>query len=119
LRKKLQAQIDGATRGLQDVEEQRQKDREFVEQAFYTSNEEGMGVSPNSYEGQNRMPRKGAPTRDIKLTDPLEELGTGTVLPEQRIVKKAVARVGARASILAPVPILDEDKYEYYSSEDE
>ena len=35
------------------------KDVAFVENAFYTSNEEGMGVSPNAYEGQNRMPRPG------------------------------------------------------------
>ena len=31
-----------------------------MEQAFYTSNEEGMGVSPNAYNGQNRMPAKPA-----------------------------------------------------------
>lgn len=30
---------------------------EFVENAFYTSNEDGMGVSPNQYVDQNRMPR--------------------------------------------------------------
>ena len=60
----------------------RLNDIAFVEQAFYTSNEEGMGVSPNLYEGQNQMPRRPG-TRDAKTTnrtyvapliDPMAEL---------------------------------------------
>ena len=55
-----------------------------------------MGVSPNSYEGQNRMPRPGnrvrSPPRDIpfgnNLNDSLEE-DIAKIMPEQRIVKKS------------------------------
>ena len=57
--KKLQAEIDAEAIRLQEVESKKMKDVAFVENAFYTSNEEGMGVSPNAYEGQNRMPRPG------------------------------------------------------------
>lgn len=42
------------------VNAQALKDKElaFVENAFYTSNEEGMGVSPNAFTQQNKMPTK-------------------------------------------------------------
>ena len=117
--KQLQAKIDAESNSLKDVEDKRAKDIAFVEQAFYTSNEEGMGVSPNTYEGQNRMPRPGrnrTPSRDIiKLIDPIEELAGSSkvttaaknIMPEQRIVKKAAQRDK------------DDDKYEYYTSDDE
>jgi len=98
--RQLQAKIDAESNSLKDVEDKRAKDIAFVEQAFYTSNEEGMGVSPNTYEGQNRMPRPGrnrTPSKEIKLVDPIEELAGSSkvttaaksIMPEQRIVKKA------------------------------
>lgn len=63
---------------LQAAEEQRRNDLNFVENAFYTSNEEGMGVSPNTFEGQNRMPRPGnrsrTPPRDVPFGDPMVEV---------------------------------------------
>ena len=48
--KELEDRIEEESRRLRDVEEKREKDIQFVENAFYTSNEEGMGVSPNQYE---------------------------------------------------------------------
>jgi len=93
--KKLQAQIDEEQARLRDVEEKRQKDLDFVENAFYTSNEEGMGVSPNSYEGQNRMPRPGhrvkTPPKDVPMTDPLSDLekSLDKIMPNHRVVKKS------------------------------
>lgn len=39
------------SRILLEAEEQRLKDIAFVENAHYTSNEEGMGVSPTTFEG--------------------------------------------------------------------
>ena len=66
------------------------------------------------------MPRRGDQQRDVKLTDPLAELGAGAVLPEQRIVKKNTVKAGATGSGRdAAKPPIEEDKYEYYSSEDE
>lgn len=150
--KKLQHQIDEENRRLQEVEDKKRKDIEFVENAFYTSNEEGMGVSPNSYEGQNRMPRPGnrvrSPPREVPFggNDSLEE-DIAKIMPEQRIVKRAEspARFGAsKASDTARSNdgrvgtglagsrkdgkkgklqhgslSKDDDKYEYYTSEDE
>ena len=49
--KMLQGKIDSEDNELKEVEDKRVKDIAFAEQAFYTSNEEGMGVSPNTYEG--------------------------------------------------------------------
>ena len=105
--RRLQAQIDDESTRLNVEEEKRQKDMAFAEQAFYTSNEEGMGVSPNTYEGQNRMPRRGkTPNREVRLTDPIQELGS--VLPESRIVKntKSVSPAPVRRSVVAPKPVL-------------
>lgn len=75
--KQIQGKLDAENSQLKEVEDKRVKDIAFAEQAFYTSNEEGMGVSPNTYEGQNRMPRPGRNrnlSKDIKLADPIEEL---------------------------------------------
>ena len=76
--KQIQTKIDTEDSQLKQVEDKRAKDIAFAEQAFYTSNEEGMGVSPNTYEGQNRMPRpgrnRGSFGKEIKLADPIEEL---------------------------------------------
>lgn len=51
--KLVQAQIEEETQRLKELEEKRLRDIAYVEQAHYTSNEEGMGISPNLYEGQN------------------------------------------------------------------
>lgn len=48
--KKLQDEIDAEARRLKEVEKKKKQDLAYVENAFYTSNEEGMGVSPNNYE---------------------------------------------------------------------
>ena len=48
--KKLQEEIDAEALRLKEVEKKKQSDLAFVENAFYTSNEEGMGVSPNNFE---------------------------------------------------------------------
>jgi len=61
--KSLERQIEEETRRLQDAEKRKEKDIQFAEHAFYTSNEEGMGVSPNQYEGQNKMPKPRVRTR--------------------------------------------------------
>ena len=80
--KQVQAQIEEESERLRLLEEKRLRDIEFVEQAFYTSNEEGMGVSPNLFDDQNQMPRRPG-TRDKKdnsrmlimpLIDPMAEL---------------------------------------------
>ena len=49
--KQIQGKLDAENSQLKEVEDKRVKDIAFAEQAFYTSNEEGMGVSPNTYEG--------------------------------------------------------------------
>lgn len=95
--KKLQSQIDEERARLQEVEEKRQNELAFVENAFYTSNEEGMGVSPNSYEGQNRMPRPGhrakTPPKDASVDqdDTLDNLekSLDKIMPNHRVVKKS------------------------------
>jgi len=82
---------------LAEVEAKRQKDLAFVENAFYTSNEEGMGVSPNSYEGQNRMPRPAhrvkTPPKDLKANanESLSDLekSLDKIMPNHRVVKKS------------------------------
>ena len=51
--KQVQAQIEEESERLRQLEEKRLRDIEFVEQAFYTSNEEGMGVSPGLFDDQN------------------------------------------------------------------
>jgi hypothetical protein len=47
-----------------------------VENAFYTSNEEGMGVSPTTYDAKNMMPKRPgtkerAPKKEIPFNDPI------------------------------------------------
>ena len=73
--KKLQTQLDEETSRLRDVHDKRDKDLQFAENANYTSNEEGMGVSPTQYELQNKMPvrpgvRQRTPQREIPFGDP-------------------------------------------------
>lgn len=54
------------------------------------------------------MPRRGkTPNREVRLTDPIQELGS--VLPESRIVKntKSVSPTPVRrTTVVAPKPVL-------------
>ena len=43
---------------LTEAEERKRQELSFIENANFTSNEEAMGVSPNSYISANRMPNK-------------------------------------------------------------
>ena len=67
--KELEQQIASEVDRLNKVTQEKQAEIEFAENAFYTSNEDGMGVSPNNYVSQNRMPRPGhkerTPPREI------------------------------------------------------
>lgn len=61
---------------LKAAEERKKRDIEFVENAFYTSNEEGMGVSPGAFDAQNRMPKRPgtksrSPRKEIPFNDPI------------------------------------------------
>jgi hypothetical protein len=46
----LEAQVATELERLQAAEERKRRDIEFVEQAFYTSNEEAMGVTPANFD---------------------------------------------------------------------
>ena len=70
---KLQNQLDEEAKRLRDVEEKRAKDIAFVENAHYTSNEEGMGVSPTTYEDQNRIQRPGNKVRSPPRDPPFQD----------------------------------------------
>ena len=50
-------QIAGEEGRLNGVKQTKKEEIEFAENAFYTSNEDGMGVSPNAFISQNRMPK--------------------------------------------------------------
>ena len=81
--RQLEEKIQVELKRLQIAEEQRRNDLYFVENAFYTSNEEGMGVSPNTFEGQNRMPRPGnrsrTPERYVPMEDPRDSFVQGAM----------------------------------------
>ena len=65
---------------LNGVRQTKKEELEFAENAFYTSNEDGMGVSPNNFVSQNRMPTK--PSNKPK--DPSrEELPMNQASPDQ------------------------------------
>ena len=55
--KDLEAQIAAEIERLEKVRSLKEQDVQFVENAFYTSNEDGMGVSPSAYTKQNTIPR--------------------------------------------------------------
>ena len=54
-----------------------------------------MGVSPNQYEGENRMPRPGhrvkTPPKEVPMNDPLSDLekSLDKIMPNHRVVKKS------------------------------
>ena len=67
--KDLEQQIAFEMERLNKVKRDKQVEIEFAENAFYTSNEDGMGVSPNNYVSQNKMPRPAhkqrTPSREV------------------------------------------------------
>ncbi len=71
--KDLEQQILNEVERLKKVRQDKEAEIEFAENAFYTSNEDGMGVSPNNYVSQNRMPhpshKERTPPRDIPFGD--------------------------------------------------
>ena len=81
--RELQEKIDVEMKRLQETEDLRRQDLDFVENAFYTSNEEGMGVSPNTFEHHNRMPRPGtrsrSPDRPLPFGDPIDSVRNSMV----------------------------------------
>ena len=54
----LEASVTVELEKLRAAQEKKKRDIDFVENAFYTSNEEGMGVSPGTFDEKNRMPRR-------------------------------------------------------------
>lgn len=59
--KELEGQIAQESSRLKQAQEKKSEDIKFVENAFYTSNEDGMGVSPNAFASQNKramVPRR-------------------------------------------------------------
>ena len=61
---------------LRAAEERRKREIDFVENAFYTSNEEGMGVSPGTFDAKNKMPKRPgskvrSPKKEIPFNDPI------------------------------------------------
>lgn len=69
--KALELQIAGEEGRLNGVKQAKKEDIEFAENAFYTSNEDGMGVSPNHFISQNRMPRPAHRERNAKTREAL------------------------------------------------
>lgn len=71
--KALEQQIASEFEKLNKVKQDKQIEIEFAENAFYTSNEDGMGVSPNNYVSQNKMPRPAhkerTPPREVPFGD--------------------------------------------------
>lgn len=53
--KALELQIAGEEGRLNGVRQTKKEELDFAENAFYTSNEDGMGVSPNHFISQNRV----------------------------------------------------------------
>lgn len=51
--RQLQAQIDAHMASLNRVQEGKKNELEFVENANYTSNEDGMGINPATFDAQN------------------------------------------------------------------
>ena len=80
---------------MRDFHDKRDKDLQFAENANYTSNEEGMGVSPTQYELQNKMPvrpgvRQRTPQREIPFGDPRAPLqvAIAKITPDAKTKKK-------------------------------
>ena len=69
-------QIAGEEGRLNGVKQTKKEEIEFAENAFYTSNEEGMGVSPGMFDAQNKMPKRPgtksrSPRKEIPFNDPI------------------------------------------------
>ena len=74
--KDLNSTIAAEIARLRAAEDRKRRDIDFVENAFYTSNEEGMGVSPGTFDAQNRMPKRPgtksrSPKKEIPFNDPI------------------------------------------------
>lgn len=72
----LEESVTNELEKLRVAQDKKKRDVEFVENAFYTSNEEGMGVSPGTFDEKNRMPRRPgskvrSPKRSIPIDDPI------------------------------------------------
>ena len=72
----LESSVANELARLKAAEERKKRDIDFVENAFYTSNEEGMGVSPGTFDAQNRMPKRPgtkarSPRKEIPFNDPI------------------------------------------------
>lgn len=71
--KDLEAEIAAEILRLEKVRHLKEQDVQFVENAFYTSNEDGMGVSPSAYANQNAIPRPATKTREPPRIPPFGE----------------------------------------------
>ena len=81
---------------LKSAEERKLRDIEFVEHAFYTSNEEAMGVTPSHFDQKNRMPKRPgtksrSPAKEIPFNEPILQPFAEQVEIEQR--KQAMKKV--------------------------
>lgn len=88
----LESSIASELARLKAAEERKKRDIDFVENAFYTSNEEGMGVSPGAFDAQNRMPKRPgtksrSPRKEIPFNDPILQPFAEQV-EKKKVVKK-------------------------------
>lgn len=90
--KALEQQIASEFEKLNKVKQDKQIEIEFAENAFYTSNEDGMGVSPNNYVSQNKMPRPAHKERTPPREVPFGDANTY----EQLLLEEQVLRESAR-----------------------
>lgn len=74
--KELERQIAGEVDRLNKVTLNKNEEINFAENAFYTSDEDGMGVSPNNYVSQNKMPRPGRKERTPPREVPFGQTST-------------------------------------------
>ena len=82
--KDLEVQIAEEIERLEKVRRLKDQDVQFVENAFYTSNEEGMGVSPSAYTNQNAIPRVAK-----RLRSPPKQETTEQIQMEDQILREA------------------------------
>jgi len=94
---------------LKAAEERKRRDIEFVEHAFYTSNEEAMGVTPANFDDKNRMPKRPgtksrSPIKEIPFNEPILQPFAEQVEQEQKkqakkkVKSNSISRMGRRKS---------------------
>jgi hypothetical protein len=76
-------QIAGEEGRLNGVKQTKKEEIEFAENAFYTSNEEGMGVSPNAFISQNRMPKPARRTKSPAIEASVMPINEQIILQNQ------------------------------------